>query len=175
MSQSLPGVATITSKPLLRMRFCFCVDIPPTIAATPTWGGIFFRLGCIALSLSVKVGSFECPMDVRRELRWEDTWSANSRVGARTKAQRGRFLDENGRGWESKWCRIGKPYASVFPDPFTIFNHQYKTKRRQVLLTVWAIPMTSRPAKAKGKADFWMGVGEKNCFACNAERIFGWR
>jgi hypothetical protein len=115
MSQSLPGVATNTSTPLSRMRLCFCADIPPTIAVTLTWGG---GLGCIAPSFSVKVGSFEDSMDVRRELRWEDTWSANSRVGARIKARRGRFLDEDGRGWESKWCRIGKPYARVFPDPW---------------------------------------------------------
>ena len=176
MSHSLPGVATSTSTPLSRMRFCFCADIPPTIAATLTWGGRFLSLGCIAPSSSVKVGFLENSKDVTRELRWEDTWSANSRVGVRIKARRGRFLDEDGRGWESKWCRIGKPYASVFPDPLcSIFNHQYKIKYCKVLLTVWAIPTTSRPAKAKGKADFWMGVGERNDFVCNADRILGWR
>lgn len=156
MSQSLPGVATSTSTPLSRMRFCFCADIPPTIAATLTWGG-FFSIGfpasiCNAPPMSVIAGSFEDSMDVRRELRWEDTWSANSRVGARTKARRERFLDEDGRGWESKWCRIGKPYASVFPDPYTTFNHQRKINYSKVFFYRLSNSYDVPTSKCKGQS-----------------------
>jgi hypothetical protein len=38
-SHNLPGVATRTSTPRSSIRRCFCVDIPPTIAATLTGGG----------------------------------------------------------------------------------------------------------------------------------------
>jgi hypothetical protein len=39
ISHNLPGVATRTSTPRSSIRPCFCVDIPPTIAAMLTGGG----------------------------------------------------------------------------------------------------------------------------------------
>ena len=39
ISHNRPGVATRTSTPRSSTRLCFCVDIPPTIAATLTSGG----------------------------------------------------------------------------------------------------------------------------------------
>lgn len=53
------------------------------------------------------------------------TWSANSRVGARIKALSLRFSsdtdelsDEEDLGRDERICwMIGSPYASVFPDP----------------------------------------------------------
>ncbi len=42
MSHSRPGVATSTSTPLSKTLRCFCDDIPPTMVATLTCGGLFF-------------------------------------------------------------------------------------------------------------------------------------
>ena len=41
-------------------------------------------------------------MDVTIALRWDETCKANSRVGARTRAFRERFFDDEGRGWERR-------------------------------------------------------------------------
>ena len=88
----------MTSTPLSIMRRCFCADIPPTIAAMLTCGGGFLveELG------SEIISSLDDSMDVTIVLRWDETCKANSRVGARTRALRERFFDDEGRGWESR-------------------------------------------------------------------------
>ena len=62
------------------------------------------------------------------------TWSASSRVGARTIAWVLLFLG-------SIFCRIGSANAAVLPVP------------------VWARPTTSLPSSMVGMARAWIGVG----------------
>ncbi len=66
-----------------------------------------------------------------------ETWSASSRVGAMTRARGMRAL---GRP-EASLSIIGRVKAAVLPVP------------------VWAMPRTSRPARATGMACSWIGVG----------------
>ena len=63
-----------------------------------------------------------------------DIWYANSRVGARTRPNRGWGLLSNA-------CRIGRAKAAVFPLP------------------VSARPIKSRPSSASGIDWAWIGVG----------------
>ena len=78
MSQSRPGVATRTSTPRSMMRRCFCADIPPTMAATLTWGGGFFPtaavdwvevLGCDGSSVPVTGVFWKNSAEVKRAFR----------------------------------------------------------------------------------------------------------
>ena len=67
----------------------------------------------------------------------EATWSASSRVGASTRLRGMRALE---RPADSRSI-IGRVKAAVLPVP------------------VWAMPRTSRPARATGMACSWIGVG----------------
>ena len=70
-----------------------------------------------------------------RGRRAASVWAASSRVGERMRARvfpGGCFM----RRW-----RIGRRKAAVLPEP------------------VWAVPMTSLPARMAGIASRWIGVG----------------
>ena len=113
MSQSRPGVATSTSTPRDSIRFCLWGDIPPTMAATLTRGGGFGAFGSSEVTRPSGVST-----SFRQAFKWDDIWSASSRVGARINAHTGLRVPEAGRFLrERSLCRIGNPYARVFPDP----------------------------------------------------------
>jgi len=116
------------------MRCCFWLDIPPTTAATLTWGGGFLGgMGLISSLPSLSPFVFFFPglvfwlfceaassssREFRHSFRWDETCRASSRVGTSIRTWTGRRLRGWGRGCESNWLRIGKPYASVFPEPW---------------------------------------------------------
>jgi len=70
-----------------------------------------------------------------RGRRKVSVWAASSRVGERTRTAVPRW------GCFRRRWRIGRRKAAVLPDP------------------VWAVPMTSRPARIAGIASRWIGVG----------------
>lgn len=128
MSHSRPGVATSTSTPRSRIRLCFCVDIPPTIAATLTRGGVAGFTGS-ALSFPLpEFFFFPFPFlerivissssvltvvagGLRHAFRCEETCRASSRVGASISARTGRLVLGGGCACarDKRWCRIGRP------------------------------------------------------------------
>jgi len=97
------------SRPRSRSRLCFWKDIPPTIAAMLTCGGglVVFRESLVSALSAASVILYS--NEVMIALRCEETCSANSRVGARIRAFSERLCDEDGRGWESKSFKIGRP------------------------------------------------------------------
>ena len=106
-------MATSTSTPRDSIRFCLWGDIPPTMVATLTMGGGFGPFGSSEVTRSSgALTSF------RQAFKCDDIWSASSRVGARINARTGLRVPETGRFLrERSLCRIGNPYARVFPDP----------------------------------------------------------
>lgn len=118
ISHSRPGVATSTSMPLSKILRCFCDDIPPTMVATLTCGGLFFF--CPASDPSGLAFSFPFlfllpfePSDpisgassftvsgsilFKQIFKCEETCNASSRVGARISARSFRRLSFAGHG-----------------------------------------------------------------------------
>ena len=114
MSQSRPGVATNTSTPRDSIRFCLWDDIPPTMVATLTRGGGFGTFG--SFEVTRPPGTLT---SFKQAFKWDDIWSASSRVGARINARTGLRVFEAGCFLrERSLCRTGNPYARVFPDPW---------------------------------------------------------
>lgn len=116
ISHRRPGVATSMSRPRSKIRRCFCADIPPTMAAILTNGGVLLIWLGPSTFPTPSLGGFI------QELRWEETCKANSLVGARTKARRVlRLVVLSLRVFSFSviilW-RIGSPYAKVLPDPW---------------------------------------------------------
>lgn len=195
-------------------RRCFCADIPPTIAATETGGGGFG----LSLEDDASLLSSESCRDravntiSRHLLRCSVTWIANSRVGVRIRAFIGRRSPAGIEGMltatcESgavllnvvrRWCRIGRPYASVFPEPYFLIS----VKRRDGEAhehTVCATPTISLCSrcsfwscwscsfcsegwsfvswvpKITSSVSFWMGVGSVKPRWCKEWRRTGWR
>ena len=111
-------MATNTSTPRDSIRFCLWGDIPPTIAATLTGGGGFGILGFFEVDRSSAAR-----MPFKQAFKCDDIWRASSRVGARINARTGlRVFDSGFFLPERSLCRMGNPYANVFPDPCAIVN-----------------------------------------------------
>ena len=110
-SNSLPGVATNTSTPRFNSAVCGFMSMPPKTTA---------QRSCVYLAYSLTC--------------WA-TWSANSRVGSKTKARTGCLAGEVDvfSCWSMR-CNRGSEKAAVLPVP------------------VWAAPMTSWPERTTGMA-----------------------
>ncbi|MNR14235.1 hypothetical protein D3C85_1306990 [compost metagenome] len=106
-SSRRPGVAIRTSTPLFSRATWSPIDTPPISRA---------QLSLVPLAYLAKFSA---------------TWSASSRVGARTRA---RGMRARARP-EPRRSIIGRVKAAVLPVP------------------VWAMPKTSRPARATGMAE----------------------